>query len=462
MITMTRSLSMLVLLLLAVTAPAQEVVIRVSESESSAPILPLLGVNAGPSPSGEPGNPDVTSAYREIGVDAVRTHDIYDRLDMAVMYPDRTKDPSDPASYDFTDSDEAFAAILNGGFEPYFRLGDSYNLIRPPRNASERANWVRAAVEVLRHYREGKWNGFTSEFRYVEIWNEPDGRHFWPEPLTEADYFALYSDAAVAIRDAFPSIRIGGPGLTPAGYLAPSGRAWTEAFLSSVSATGAPLDFISWHMYSNDPENFAAAARFYRDALDRHGLTSAESHISEWNTEARGNDGEGSNMELRTGMLGASILTAAWIRLQEERVDVSMFYRGNDTSMKLVTFYGMLYANGERKRIADAFSLWSRLVEYSHRLDLEIDGVTGTAASLVALAGRRADGSRAILLANPGPASIRVRLDTGLDDSTTIHRFVLNDEGVTHTAGHRPELDLAAEGVELVTWPGQRTRGVRR
>ncbi|MDZ7271428.1 MAG: hypothetical protein ONB17_07415, partial [candidate division KSB1 bacterium] len=146
-------------------------------------IAPLLGVNIGPlaSPVG-PATPDLTQAYQEIGVTMVRTHDFYGPLDMCVMYRDRTRDPSDPGSYDFAASDLMWQGIVSGGFEPYFRLGDSWNNATPPTNAQERANWAQAAVEVVRHYREGKWNGYATPFRYVEIWNEPDLQQFWPPP----------------------------------------------------------------------------------------------------------------------------------------------------------------------------------------------------------------------------------------------------------------------------------------
>jgi len=75
---------------------------------------------------------------------------------MATIYPDQNADPSDPASYDFAASDEVFAAILAGGFEPYLRLGDSWNNAprfpaADPRRPTNPGNWTRAAVEVVRH-----------------------------------------------------------------------------------------------------------------------------------------------------------------------------------------------------------------------------------------------------------------------------------------------------------------------
>ena len=103
-------------------------VIRIGAPDGDV-IRPLLGVNTGPVPAGKnPNNPDLTQAYQAIGINMVRTHDYYGPLDMGEIYPDQNADPYDPASYHFKESDRVFRAILTGGFEPYFRLGDSWNV----------------------------------------------------------------------------------------------------------------------------------------------------------------------------------------------------------------------------------------------------------------------------------------------------------------------------------------------
>ena len=85
----------------------------------------------------------------------IRTHAYYGPLDMGAIYPDQNADPLDPASYHFEESDRVFQAILDGGFEPYLRLGDSLMVPgleqRAPTNPE---NWVRAADEVVRRYEE--------------------------------------------------------------------------------------------------------------------------------------------------------------------------------------------------------------------------------------------------------------------------------------------------------------------
>ena len=244
-------------------------------------LRPLLGVNAGPYPVGEPGNVDRTTEYQALGVNLVRNHDFYGPLDMAEMYPDHTADPDLVSSYNFTESDARFKAILDAGLVPYFRLGDSYNNSSPP-NPADVPNYVQASVNVVRHYREGQWDGFNSGFPYVEIWNGPGG-HFWPGQ-TQAQFNAFYIAVAEGLRAGFADLKIGGPGWAPSGALALGGRETVASFLDTVDAASAPRDFLSWHIYTNDPQDYAEAADFYRDELDSCELTATESYISEWNT----------------------------------------------------------------------------------------------------------------------------------------------------------------------------------
>ncbi len=425
-------------------------------------IRPLLGVNIGPIPAGDnPANADLTEAYHQIGVTMIRTHDYYGPLDMAVMYPDQNADPSDPASYDFSASDEVFRAILAGGFEPYLRIGDSWNVRGLERRAPlNPGNWVRAAVEVVRRY-DGMSRQAGVPLRYVEIWNEPNHKQFWDG--TQADFFDLFAAAVTALKAEFPDLKVGGPGLTPAGALSPQGQEYVRDFLANMQLHIVPLDFFSWHIYANDPEDFVQAAIFYRQQLDAHGYAGAESHISEWNTavrESRADDAA----DLRYTAQGAAILSAAWIGLQEQGVDVSIFYRGPDPDINAPQFYGMFYADGRPKPIALAFSLWSELTRYPRRTALTASAESG----LWTLAGQNDDGEIAILIANPtgqaiscqivlpdgsAPAGITVKTIGPASDSLQVWRA----EDIITIPGHATQL-LAitdAETAAVLDWLGQ-------
>lgn len=365
-------------------------------------IQPLLGVNIGPSPIGEiKENADLTKAYHECGVNMVRTHDFAGPLDMAVMYPDRTRDPSDPRSYRFVGSDRIWKTIVDGGFEPNVRLGDSFQNVTPPRNKTELENWTRAAVEVVSHYRQGKWNGFRTPFRFVEIWNEPDNPRFWPKPCTPEDYFNLYAKTANAIKTRFPDVSVGGPGFSPFVALAPSGKKWLYSFLDYVRQHNVPLDFFSWHLYSNKVDEWDQVCRFYRRELDHFGFRNTPMHVTEYNTSHRGFPDDSPELRaLRTGGKGAAILTAAWVAMQKNGVAVATFYRGPDPDIRAPTFYGMFYADGKPKRIALAFSLWKKLTNFPHQIGVKIEPAP-TGEGLRTLAGQNEAGEIALLVANP-------------------------------------------------------------
>jgi hypothetical protein len=364
---------------------------------ASGRIRPLLGLNGPTLPSGEPGNPDMTSLYQVLGVTQLRTHDYYGPLDMSTIYPDTERDPSDPSSYDFEASDRYFEALLHGGFEPYLRIGNSYNAPPPypppDRCPANLANWTSAALEVVRHYNDAsRWGG--TRLRCVEIWNEPDNRQFWD--CDRSRFFELFERAAVALKAAFPELQIGGPGFTPAGFLSPQGRAYTEAFLSHLEAQAVPLDFLSWHLYSNDPAEFAQACAYYRQQLDLRGFAHVAQHVSEWNTEVRDGTPGDEALALRAGAMGASLMTAAWISMQDGGVEESCFYRGADPALDVPTFYGLFYADGRPKKMALAFSLWARLA--AHPVRREVTGQVGSPLSV--LAGSDDRGEIAVLIAN--------------------------------------------------------------
>ncbi len=415
-------------------------------------IRPLLGVNTGPRVFRRGGGEhDFTDAYRRLGVRQIRTHDLYGPLDMATIYPDQRADPRLPSSFRFDESDRFFDSIISGGFEPYLRLGDSWNAAegypRPRRRAPIHLdNWVAAAVAVVRHY-EARSQG---RLRYVEIWNEPDLRVFWdasPEAFCE-----LYVRAARAVKAACPRLKVGGPGFALTGFLQPQGREFVRVFLDQVRRAGAPLDFLSWHIYSNDPREYAAAARYYRGMLDRFGFPEAESHLTEFHTDERRPVRGLPTVAIRAGAPGAAILTAGWIALQMEGVAAAFVYRGADPDTRKPDFYGLLLGDERPKKTALAFSMWAKFCECRERLT--VSGPSPETGPWV-LAGRTAEGRVALLIANPSAQPISWDLSFGRGAPTTgLHIEEVSEDTdsvrVLRCAGSRAH--TPADGVQLV-WP---------
>lgn len=141
-----------------------------------------------------------------------RRSGLYGALDMAVIYPDQSVSSDRPGALRFEISDRAMRAILDGGFEPYLRIGDSWHVPNAGpsskrREPTNRANWVRAAVEVVKHYHAIA----GSKLRYVEVWNEPDHRQFWDGRIEE--FFPLFDESVRTIKAAAPELKVGGPAL---------------------------------------------------------------------------------------------------------------------------------------------------------------------------------------------------------------------------------------------------------
>ena len=173
--------------------------------------------------------------------------------------------------YNWTISDRIFETYLRAGAKPFVEIGfmpealsskpepyrptwspgarfDQYytGWSYPPKDYSKWAElihqWVRHAVERYGRSEVESW--------YWEVWNEPDISYWHGSP---EEYDKLYDYTAGAVKRALPAAKIGGPAST--GPAAERAAGFLRQFLEHCSsgknyvtgATGAPLDFISYH-----------------------------------------------------------------------------------------------------------------------------------------------------------------------------------------------------------------------
>ncbi len=410
-------------------------VVSIGESNSKN-IAPLMGINVGPVPAGDdPDNADLTFEYQQLGINYIRNHDYYGPLDMVEMYPDTSADPTLASSYHFTESDSVYQAILEADAEPYFRLGNSYNNSTVPENIK---NWVQASVEVIRHYRQlAIDNG--KQLHYVEIWNEPDNTKFWQDDIET--FYALFAKTYRALKTAFPDLAIGGSGFTPAGYATTKGQKIVQGLLDYLKEQNIQPDFISWHVYANDPQMYADSAKFYRNSLDAMGYQSTESHITEWNTDYRLTN----DVALRTGVKGAAIIAASWIALQQQEVDVATFYRGTDPDINAPFFHGIYDAYGNPKPMAYNFMLFSKVIAYPEQLNITSDN---TETALWLLAAKR-DQQQAIFIVNPTDSAIQYRLAGNLQDMYTVEQIKQDGSGLEYI-DYATEITILPYGSQLL------------
>ena len=447
---------------------------------ASGRLAPLLGINMGPDPSGK-GTVDLTKLYQDRGITLIRTHDFKGAFDLT--------------SPTFDATDRVVQHIHAGGFGTYLRLGNSFGAGATTLGTQE---LVRSMVAMLEHVQGKKGPGV----QYVEVWNEPDNREFW----TQGDqaYFTLYLATARAVRARYPKVRIGGPALTPAGALTPRGRFFVERFLAAVKADGAPLDFVSWHMYSNDPAEFSKAAEFYRESAIKAGFGDIDQHVTEWNTSYKGAGetlpggeerkkakeeeeesregkrgkagGEGKHgkgkgrqgefaaegearaaakrdPQVRVGTKGSALATGAWIAMQQSGVDQTFFYRGPDPAPYPSAFFGMFYADGRPKPAGFAALLWKRMADHASRLSLTGPG-TGP---IWAVAGQSPAGTTAVLLANATDQAQPWTLACPAGTVTPIQTMHVRGTAEAVERGSQPDCSgtLDAWEVRYLEWGGR-------
>ena len=93
---------------------------------------------------------------------------------------------------------------------------------------------------------------------------------------TDDDYLRLYRTAARAIKKEFPALKVGGPALGASGSFVNGEFQPTEFaknFLAMCRKDNVPLNFFSWHCYTNDPTELVARSRAIRRLLDSRAST---------------------------------------------------------------------------------------------------------------------------------------------------------------------------------------------
>ncbi len=193
---------------------------------------------------------DLSTVHRATGFRYFRFHGIFDRR-MGVFH----LSPQGRQVYNFSNVDQVYDGLLARGVRPYVELSFMppalaaspvrmpffYRpYIAPPKNWNQWAALIRAFARHLIH-RYGL--GEVAQW-YFEVWNEPN-IGFWAGNPRQATYFHLYDVTARALKSVSPLLRVGGPATAQA--------AWVPAFLSHCARHHVPVDFVSTHVYGNDP-----------------------------------------------------------------------------------------------------------------------------------------------------------------------------------------------------------------
>jgi hypothetical protein len=246
------------------------------------------------------------------------------------------------------------------GSQIIYRLGESIEhttvkrFVHPPKDPEK---WAAVALGIIRHYNEGWAGGFRWDVRYWEIWNEPDVRpNMWSG--SDEDYYQLYRTTAKAIRSSFPDLKIGGPGIGNTGAIyggALQPTPFLNAFLDLCKREELPVDFLSWHCYTNDPMELVVRARAVRRLLDDKKLFRTRSFLDEWGYLP---DNSWEALQKTTpaflrqrfydrmsGPEGAAFVATTLLKLQDAPVDGCCLFHGETGGFGLFNPNGVPYKN---------------------------------------------------------------------------------------------------------------------
>ncbi len=156
--------------------------------------------------------------------------------------------------YNFSYVDQIYDGLLQNGVKPYVELSFmprklAANLTphpfwyKPlPSPPNDPAKWSALVEAFTRHLIDRYGSGEVQQW-YFEVWNEPN-IDFWDGVPKQQTYFALYDEAAQAIKKVDSKLRVGGPATAQA--------AWVDAFIAHCTEKHVPFDFVSTHVYGNE------------------------------------------------------------------------------------------------------------------------------------------------------------------------------------------------------------------
>lgn len=342
-------------------------------------IKELNGVNCAPyNKRGGSEQTRIRNLFTYCGITRSRLHDCCGGyggcyfVDIPNIFRDFDADENDPKSYDFYYTDEYITAIVNSGTKIVYRLGitiewgsKKYRAV-PPKDF---AKWARICEHIVRHYNEGWADGFKYGIEYWEIWNEPENPPMWQG--TREEYFELYKISSKHLKKCFPDIKIGGYGgcgfyaafIEEASDFRKSFLTWYDEFIAFVKKENCPLDFYSWHIYTDNIDYIVKSSDYVRSRLDAAGFTETESHLNEWNYGE-----EGKQSADKDTVVGASFVAAAFSIMQNSSIDLAQYYVATHPSV----YNGLMYMrSGEFTPVAHVFHSFSEIYRAQNSLKIE-------------------------------------------------------------------------------------------
>ncbi len=318
-------------------------------------IKPMNAVNNGPAGS-KVRNYGNDAAFTAAHIPYARNHDASfyagyggeKTVDVHRIFRNFDADENDPASYDFSATDDYVSRTEEAGVHVFYRLGAAIEHQEkhgtyPPKDFMK---WARICEHIIRHYNEGWANGFRFGIEYWEIWNEPDcinpdgSNPCWQG--TNEQFVEFFCTVLPYLKGKFPSLRIGGPA-----FCAPDG-VLQNMLLSEMQRRGLTMDFYSYHCYAPYPEKLTEFVHDGEQILEKYGFGGMETILNEWNYNC-GWLGENFTRGVETilGQKGASFTAACMSACQYSSLGMLMYYDARPSAYNgLFKPYSLTIAKG--------------------------------------------------------------------------------------------------------------------
>ena len=177
--------------------------------------------------------------------------------DMAIYQPWTDAEGYEHVTYNFTYLDRVMDDYRANGLKPFIELG-----FMPDKMASgaqtifywkgnttppaDHQKWADLIKATLRHLAERYGEDEVSTWP-CEVWNEPNLPGFW-EHADEDAYHQLYKTSVLAVKEALPRMRVGGPAICGGA----TSLDWVRNFLTFCRDEKLPVDFLTRHAYMGE------------------------------------------------------------------------------------------------------------------------------------------------------------------------------------------------------------------
>ena len=279
--------------------------------------------------------------------------------------------------FQWTKLDRAVDDIVATGATPLMNIDFKPRVLFPTidenvTDPNDYSQWEKLIAAMVRHYKDR-----GSTLQYWEIANEPDIGEMGgcPYKFTPEGYVRYYRHTVAAIRGVDSAAKVGGPALAnPDSEIFP-------ALLRACHEEKLSLDFVSWHIYSNDPSSIRATIEKKKQDLASFPELRPEMILDEWNMSL-------SNDEIDPRFQPVFVAETVW-QMLDAGLDYSCYYHIRDYHVRLDQFKRFLSPRGA----IEMAWWWNRKPQYDGLFDFQnhVRPAYFTFLLLSRLAGQRVD-----------------------------------------------------------------------